>query len=59
LNALMKKMSPIDGFRMLLRTLDVLFTSFINPSIKRLKRPANGCYEFGAVGDIKDTLFGV
>ncbi|WP_341815092.1 hypothetical protein [Wolbachia endosymbiont (group A) of Chalcis sispes] len=56
---MMKKMSPIDGFRMLLRTLDVLFTSFINPSIKRLKRLANGCYEFGAVGDIKDTLFGV
>ncbi len=44
---------------MLLCTLDVNCVSFINPFIKHLKRLANGCHKFGAVGDIKDTLFGV
>ncbi|MGL9779015.1 MAG: hypothetical protein ACR5K5_01945 [Wolbachia sp.] len=55
-------MTFIDGPRMLLRTLDVNCASFINPSIKYLtikylKRLADGCDEFEAVGDIEDTLF--
>ncbi len=54
-----KKTAVRDHLRIASSTLDVFCTSFINPAVKHLISPGDGCHKFGAVGDIKDTLFGV